>query len=207
MIAITDYGMGNLRSVQKALERLGAQAVITSEPAALEKADKVILPGVGAFGDAMGELQSRGLLEPLKRAAREKPFFGVCLGLQLLFTESEEGGLHEGLNLIPGRVVRFRPENLPGGQSPRLKVPHMGWNSIQIAQPSPLFQGLETGDFAYFVHSYYGRPEDSSVVAAWTHYGIPFASAIASGKIFATQFHPEKSQAVGLRMLENFINI
>ncbi|MBI2194113.1 MAG: imidazole glycerol phosphate synthase subunit HisH [Planctomycetes bacterium] len=205
MIAITDYGMGNLRSVQKALERLGARAVITGEATVLREADKVVLPGVGAFKDAMAELDARGLVPALREAARDKPFLGICLGLQLLFTESEEGGLHPGLDVLAGRIVRFPSASPSGGE--KLKVPHMGWNSLRFQGGSPLFSGLSNGVHAYFVHSYYAQPGDASVVTAWTDYGVTFASAVMRPPVYATQFHPEKSQAVGLRMLENFINL
>ena len=203
MIAITDYGMGNLRSVQKALERLGAEAVVTSEPGVIRDAEKVILPGVGAFKDAMDELDSRGLTDTVKQAAREKPFLGICLGLQLIFTESEEDGLHRGLDLLPGRIVRFQSEMLPDGQ--KRKVPHMGWNSVNFRQDLPLFAGLESGIYTYFVHSFYAAPDDEAVVAGATDYGVSFPSVVAKDNLFATQFHPEKSQAVGLQILTNFI--
>jgi glutamine amidotransferase len=205
MIAITDYGMGNLRSVQKALESLGAEAEITSDPDRISKADKIILPGVGAFKDAMDELAQRKLIEPIKEAASEKPFLGICLGLQLIFDESEEDGLHQGLGLFPGRVVRFTFEQ--NGAAPRLKIPHMGWNALEFKKDIPLFKGLESGIYTYFVHSFYAAPSSEDVIAATADYGNPFPAVVASDNVFATQFHPEKSQAVGLKMLENFIEI
>ena len=205
MIAITDYGMGNLRSVQKALESLGAQAEITSDPDKISSADKVILPGVGAFKDAMEELAERELIEPIKEAARKKPFLGICLGLQLIFDESEEDGLHQGLGLVQGRIVRFAFDQ--NGAQPKLKIPHMGWNALEIKKDIPLLKGLESGVYAYFVHSFYAAPGSEDVVAATADYGRPFPAVVASNNIFATQFHPEKSQAVGLKMLENFIAI
>jgi glutamine amidotransferase len=203
MIAITDYGMGNLRSVQKALESLGARSEITSDPDKISSADKVILPGVGAFKDAMDELAQRELIEPIKASAREKPFLGICLGLQLIFDESEEDGLHEGLGLVPGRVVRFAFEE--NGSAPKLKIPHMGWNALEFKNDIPLFKGLESGVYTYFVHSFYAAPVSEDVVAATADYGKPFPAVVARDNFFATQFHPEKSQAVGLKMLENFI--
>jgi glutamine amidotransferase len=205
VIAITDYGMGNLRSVQKALERLGGEAVVTSGPEAIDKADKVILPGVGAFKDAMDELRTRGLLEPVRNAALTKPFLGICLGLQLLFTESEEDGLHRGMGILSGRIVRFRSEQFPEGA--KRKVPHMGWNANHLRKDIPLFRGLADGVYTYFVHSYYACPDDESVIAATADYGAPFPSVVAKGSLFATQFHPEKSQSAGLRILQNFLDV
>ncbi|MDP6117800.1 MAG: imidazole glycerol phosphate synthase subunit HisH [Planctomycetota bacterium] len=205
MIAITDYGMGNLRSVQKALESLGAKAEITSDPQRIADADKVILPGVGAFEDAMDELAQRELIEPIKDAAREKPLLGICLGLQLIFDESEEDGLHQGLGLVPGRVVRFEFEQ--NGAEPKLKIPHMGWNALEFKKDIPLFKGIDSGVYTYFVHSFYAVPASDHVVAATADYGRPFAAVVASGNVYATQFHPEKSQAKGLKMLENFIGL
>jgi glutamine amidotransferase len=203
MIAIIDYGMGNLRSVQKGFERIGSDAVVTADPRVLLEADRVVLPGVGAFADCMHNLERGGFVEPLlKVIADGRPFLGICLGLQLLFSESEEFGRHRGLNLIPGRVVRFPEGMTEGGES--LKVPHMGWNQISFAVRSPLFAGIEEGTNVYFVHSYHVVPEDEKVVATTTQYGIDFCSSIWKDNIVATQFHPEKSQEVGLRMLANF---
>ncbi|HEX3657592.1 MAG TPA: imidazole glycerol phosphate synthase subunit HisH [Pirellulales bacterium] len=198
MIAIIDYGMGNLRSVQKGFEKVGHAAVITSDPAEVAKADKVVLPGVGAFADAMHELRSRKLIAPVRDAiASGKPFLGICLGLQLLFDAGYEDGRHEGLGVLAGEVVRFK---VP----PEYKVPHMGWNQLTLRQKAPLFAGLGDGTYVYFVHSYYVVPRDRQVIAAETNYPEPFCAAVFSGNIMATQFHPEKSQADGLRMLRNF---
>ncbi len=198
MIAIVDYGMGNLRSVQKAFARLGHQAVITSDPDQVAAAEKVVLPGVGAFADAMHNLRRAGLVEPLLEVIRqEKPFLGICLGLQLLFQESYEDGCHQGLGVLPGKVVRFQ---LP----PEYKVPHMGWNQLRIRRRTAMLEGVEEGTYVYFVHSYYVVPEDDEVVATTTDYGLEFVSMVARGRLQATQFHPEKSQQVGLAMLDRF---
>lgn len=198
MIAIIDYQMGNLRSVQKGFEKVGSQATITSDPEVLARADKVVLPGVGAFGDAMAELKRRELVEPIRQAvASGKPFLGICLGLQLLFDVGYEGGRFEGLGILPGEVVRFE---LPG----EFKVPHMGWNQLAIRRPAPLLAGLNDGVHCYFVHSYYVVPKDRDVVATETLYSAPFCSMVWRDNLFATQFHPEKSQRDGLRMLANF---
>ncbi|WP_243370167.1 imidazole glycerol phosphate synthase subunit HisH [Geotalea sp. SG265] len=206
MIAIIDYGMGNLRSVQKAFEKVGFEAAVTSEPKVVLEADKVVLPGVGAFADCMHNLEQGGFIEPiLKVIADGRPFLGICLGLQLLFTESEEFGIHKGLNVIPGRVLRF-PEGLAeNGEA--LKVPHMGWNQLTLCGDSPLFKGVEAGTNVYFVHSYFVKPDDESVVAAKTAYGMEFCSAIRRDNVMATQFHPEKSQEKGLQMLKNFAEL
>lgn len=203
MIAIIDYGMGNLRSVQKGFEQVGFPAEITSDPAALLGADKIVLPGVGAFRDCISNLEQGGFVEPiLKIIAEGRPFLGICLGLQLLFTESEEFGIHKGLGVIPGRVVRFSEGMVEQGE--KLPVPHMGWNQISLRQPSPLFDGIDNGSNVYFVHSYYVKPEDPTVVAATCNYGIEFCAAIRHDNVMATQFHPEKSQGIGLKMLKNF---
>jgi glutamine amidotransferase len=177
MIVILDYGMGNLRSVQKGFERLGFTARVTADPKDIECADKLVLPGVGAFRDCMANLEAGGFVEPIKRHVESgRPFLGICLGLQLLFTESEEFGRHRGLDIIPGRVVRFPAGMQQGGEA--LKVPHMGWNQIAIRRPAPIFKGVADGSSVYFVHSYYVVPEDESVVATVTDYGIPFCSGI-----------------------------
>jgi glutamine amidotransferase len=198
MLAIIDYQMGNLRSVQKGFEKVGHQAVITSDPDVLRRATKVVLPGVGAFGDAMAELRRRDLVEPIRDAIHAgKPFLGICLGLQLLFDKGHEGGEHQGLGVLPGKVVRFE---LPHDY----KVPHMGWNQLLIRRPAPILDGLGEGTHVYFVHSYYVVPEDASVVATETEYGQPFCSMVWRDNVYATQFHPEKSQADGLRILRNF---
>jgi glutamine amidotransferase len=198
MIAIIDYQMGNLRSVQKALERVGHPAVITSDPKEIGAADRVILPGVGAFEDAIAELRRRDLVGVIKDVvAADKPFLGICLGLQLLFDVGYENGVHEGLGIVPGECVRFE---LPI----TYKVPHMGWNGLQIRRPAPMLEGVADGTNFYFVHSYYVKPRNPEVIAAETDYGGSFCSMIWRGNLFATQFHPEKSQADGLRLLKNF---
>ncbi len=199
MIAIIDFGMGNLRSVQKAIEAVGSSAEITSDPERIRRASKVVLPGVGAFADAMAELRRTGLGEAFREAVRQgKPCLGVCLGLQLLFDVSFEDGEYAGLGLIPGRVVRFSPR-------PGLKVPHMGWNTLRIRRPAPLLAGLDDSSSVYFVHSYYAQPEDPGVVAAEADYPDPFAAIVWRDNLTACQFHPEKSQAVGLAMYANFV--
>lgn len=201
MIAIIDYGMGNLRSVQKGFEKVGHAATITNDPSVIRDAAKVILPGVGAFPDAMQELRRRELVEPIRQAIdSSKPFLGICLGLQLLFDVGWEGGRHEGLGVLRGEVVRFE---LPQ----EFKVPHMGWNQLAIRRPAPLLAGLADGVHVYFVHSYYVVPGDREVIAAETSYHQPFTSMIWRDNLFATQFHPEKSQADGLRMLKNFAEL
>ncbi|ABA89922.1 imidazoleglycerol-phosphate synthase, glutamine amidotransferase subunit [Syntrophotalea carbinolica DSM 2380] len=203
MIVIIDYGMGNLRSVQKGFEKVGYSARVTDDPAVVAQADKLVLPGVGAFRDCMDQLTAGGFVEPILRHVESgRPFLGICLGLQLLFTESEEFGHHQGLNIIPGRVVRFPGDMQEQGEV--LKVPHMGWNQIDIQRPAPIFQGLDSGESVYFVHSYYVVPEDASVVAATADYGRTFCAAVWRDNVMATQFHPEKSQQVGLRILKNF---
>jgi len=201
MIAIIDYGMGNLRSVQKGFERVGFPSRMTSDPQQVAESSHLVLPGVGAFGDAMEELRRRGLVEPIREAIeKEKPFLGICLGLQLLFDRSYEDGAHEGLGILPGEVVRF-------DLSAEYAVPHMGWNQLHIRRPNALLVSVEEGAYVYFVHSYYVVPKDNSVIATETDYGEMFCSSIARGRLFAVQFHPEKSQAVGLRMLENFARL
>jgi glutamine amidotransferase len=197
MIAIIDYGAGNLRSVSNAITRLGYPAVITSRPEDILNAQAVIFPGVGAGGDTMASLKKLGLTEIIQRlVAENRPLFGICIGLQVLFTGTEEGGWHECLNIVPGKVKR-----LPPG----LKIPHMGWNQVKQKFSHPLFEGIADGSEFYFVHSYFGEPEDRSVIAAETNYGINFCSAIARGRMVATQFHPERSGDLGLRIYENFL--
>lgn len=203
MIAIIDYGMGNLRSVQKGFEKVGFEAVVTADPKVVLEADKIVLPGVGAFRDCIRNLEEGGFVEPILRVIAEgRPFLGICLGLQLLFTESEEFGLHRGLDIIPGRVVRFPEGMTENGE--KLAVPHMGWNQLSIKSGSPLFAGIPDGTNVYFVHSYYVKPDDSAVVATTTDYGMEFCSSICRDNVMATQFHPEKSQEQGLNILKNF---
>ena len=201
MLALIDYGSGNLRSAEKALARVGAAVRIVDQPADILAADAVVLPGVGAFGDCVKNLTQLGLDVAIRQFIRTgKPFLGICVGLQMLFESGAESPGVAGLGILPGSVPRF----VGGG----LKVPHMGWNRLRFRQPAcPLFAGIADGSFVYFVHSYYGAPRQDSVVAATTEYGIEFASVIWSGNVFATQFHPEKSQAVGLQMLENFVRM
>ncbi|MCC7475414.1 MAG: imidazole glycerol phosphate synthase subunit HisH [Pirellulales bacterium] len=201
MLIIIDYGMGNLRSVQKAFERVGHSAVISSDPGEVARASRIVLPGVGAFRDAIGALRERQLIEPIRAAIGEgKPFLGICLGLQLLFDKSYEDGEYEGLGIIPGEVVRF---DLPR----EFKVPHMGWNQVHLTGRVPIFAGVEEGAYFYFVHSYYVVPRDSAVIATETDYSRPFCSSIWRDRLFAVQFHPEKSQSAGLRLLKNFAEL
>lgn len=198
MIHIVDYGMGNLRSVQKAFEKLGIEARICTSGQELAGAEKMVLPGVGAFRDAIAELKKKDMVSPLSdHVAANKPFLGICLGQQLLFDVSYEDGEFEGLGFVSGKVVRFEPQ-------PDLKIPHMGWNSLEFGQPSPLFEGIPEKSYVYFVHSYHTVPDDASVVAARTGHGSPFVSSIIKDNLFATQFHPEKSQKIGLKLLQNF---
>ena len=198
MIAIVDYGMGNLRSVQKGLERVGFDAVVTHDLAQIDAARGVVLPGVGAFSACMKNLGRFGLIEPMRAIIRgHKPFLGICLGFQLLFSESEEFGQQKGLDLFSGKVIGFRAHQ-------DLKVPHMGWNRIDKQKHTPFLDGIATGDYVYFVHSFYVVPADSTIVATTTDYGSPFVSSIATDRLFACQFHPEKSQELGLRILANF---
>jgi len=201
MIAIIDYEMGNLRSVQKAFERVGHTATITSDPAELAGAEKLVLPGVGAFRDAIAALRERKLVEPVRAAvAAGKPFLGICLGLQLLFDKSYEDGQYEGLGIVPGEVVRFQ---VPAAY----KVPHMGWNQLHFRRRPPIFASVEEGAHFYFVHSYYVVPRDESVIATETDYSQSFCSSIWQDNLFAVQFHPEKSQDAGLRVLKNFAEL
>ncbi len=200
-IAIIDYGMGNLRSVQKAFEKVGHAAVVTSDPAVVAKAAKVVLPGVGAFEDAVHELKVRNLVRPVLAAIESgKPFLGICLGLQLLFDVGYENGRHEGLGVLRGEVVRF---DLPEGYS----VPHMGWNQLEIAHCAPVLKDIDPGTYVYFVHSYYVVPQDAGVIATTTDYGGPFCSMVWRDNVFASQFHPEKSQSQGLKILRNFASL
>jgi len=196
MIAIIDYGMGNLRSVEKGFLKVGADARVVTEPRAIDDARAVVLPGVGAFRDCMKNLSGMSLTGPVVRSIEKgKPYLGICLGLQLLFSESEEFGTYKGLDIIKGKVRKFRTD---------LKVPHMGWNNVKLLRRPPVFEGIKDESFFYFVHSFYVDPEDPDVVAATTDYGITFTSMIWKDNIFATQFHPEKSQEMGLMILKNF---
>jgi glutamine amidotransferase len=198
-IVIVDYGMGNLRNVQKAFEHIGVMPRVSSQAADLVEADGLVLPGVGAFGDAMANLRELGLDVLLRGLVSDgKPLLGICLGLQLLFQESEEMGVHRGLGVLPGKVVRF---------AEGLKVPHIGWNQLQLSEngkQSVLLDGIPDGSYAYFVHSYYVAPEDPACALATTDYGLDFVSVVGQGRVFGAQPHPEKSQEVGLRILRNF---
>jgi len=204
MINIIDYEMGNLRSVEKAFEKLGFAARVSADPKDITTADKVVLPGVGAFRDCIGNLRSGGFVEPLlAHVAAGKPLLGICVGMQMLFDESEEFGRHQGLGLIPGKVLRFPAGMEEGGE--RLKVPHMGWNNLKLQKPSPLLKGIADGCFVYFVHSYYCAAENPADVAASCRYGeVEFCASVWHDNILATQFHPEKSQAIGLQIFRNF---
>lgn len=207
VVAVVDYGMGNLRSVAKALEHeapAGTHIQVTADPAAVARADRVVVPGQGAMPDCMRELADRGLREAVIRAAADKPFLGICVGLQMLFGHAEEGDV-TGLEILPGRVPRFPAAAMVAPDGSRLKVPHMGWNQVQQVETHPLWSGIEDGARFYFVHSYYVEPASPEVIAGSTVYGIPFTSAIARDNIFAVQFHPEKSAQAGLRLLSNFL--
>jgi imidazole glycerol-phosphate synthase subunit HisH len=201
MIALVDYGMGNLRSVEKALARVGADVRIVSDRKSVLAADALVLPGVGAFGDCMANLEKIGLVEAIREfIATKKPFLGICLGFQALFESSEEAPGVKGFALFPGTVPRFAANGL--------KVPHMGWNQLRIREGNcPLLKGVADNSYVYFVHSYYCKPTNASVVCGTTDYGIEFCSMLWAENVFATQFHPEKSQAVGLKMLENFVRL
>ncbi|NWF56152.1 MAG: imidazole glycerol phosphate synthase subunit HisH [Syntrophaceae bacterium] len=206
MIAIVDYGMGNLRSVSKALEKVGFPGVVTQDGSVIEKADGLVVPGVGAFKKAMENLENLRLVDPiLAFIGRGKPFLGICLGLQLLFSESEEFSLSKGLDVFRGKVIRF-PFSIPGAPLAKdaLKVPHMGWNSVRIVKSVPALDGIREGTHFYFVHSYFPVPADPGIVATKTDYGGEFVSSVGKGNLFACQFHPEKSQSAGLRILANF---
>jgi glutamine amidotransferase len=206
VIAIIDYGMGNLRSVQKGLERVGGFAEVVSTPEPIEAADKIVLPGVGAFGDAMNHLQERNLIDAIQQAVTKgKPFLGICLGLQLLFETSYEEGRFQGLGIVPGEVVRFDFND--AAQHRDLKIPHMGWNQVRFPQSCPLVEGVDDGSYFYFVHSYHVVPTQQDVIAGVCDYGGDFTAMIWQDNVFATQFHPEKSQAIGLRILENFARL
>ncbi len=201
MTAIIDYGAGNLHSVKNALDFLGEENIVTNDPEVIRSADRVILPGVGAFGDAMECMEKAGLVDVVKDAAQSgKPFLGICLGLQLLFESSEEKDGVEGLGIFKGRVVRIP-------QAEGLKIPHMGWNSLEIPKKSKILCGLGENPFVYFVHSYYILPEDEGDVSAYTTYGSRLGIAVERGNVFATQFHPEKSGEIGMKILKNFISL
>jgi imidazole glycerol-phosphate synthase subunit HisH len=205
-VAVIDYGMGNLHSIAKALQHAdpAAEVLVTAEPARILAADRVVFPGVGAIRDCMHALGQLGLVPVIRTAAATKPLLGICLGMQALLEESEENGGTRCLGLIPGRVVRF-PEPLTDASGVPLKVPHMGWNRVHPASPHPIWEGIEADRWFYFVHSYHAVPADARAVAARTDYPTAFASAIAAGNVVAVQFHPEKSQADGLRLLANFL--
>lgn len=201
MIGIIDYDAGNIKSVEKALQYLGQETVVSRDPQVLLKADKVILPGVGSFGDAMENLKKYGLV-PVIHEIVEKgtPFLGICLGLQLLFESSDETPGVKGLGILKGKILRIPP-------SPGLKIPHMGWNSLEIKPDTRLFAGISNGAYVYFVHSYYLKAEDPKIVAATTEYSTHIHAAVEQGNVFACQFHPEKSSEVGLQILKNFISL
>jgi glutamine amidotransferase len=203
-IGVVDYGMGNLRSVSKALESLGFPTVVSGEGAVLSACRGIVFPGVGAFRDCMGNVARQGLLPFLREyLASDRPFLGICVGMQLLFTESEEFGRHEGIGFFPGKVVRFPADmHAPGGDV--LKVPHMGWNAVEMLSDHPVLGGIPSGTYFYFVHSYFAVPEDPADASGRTEYGVSFTAAVGRGNRFAVQFHPEKSQSAGLRLLGNF---
>ena len=204
MIGVIDYEIGNLRSVQRALEHVGGHVALVRTPDELARADKIVLPGVAAFRDAMDQLSRQELLDPLVAAIEAgTPYLGFCLGLQLLFDVSHEDGHHAGLGVLGGEVVRFDLAEI----DPSLSVPHMGWNGITWDRPVPMLEGIEPGAYVYFAHSYYVVPTDESVIATTTEYGRPFTSSVWRDNVFATQFHPEKSQAVGLKLLETFVRL
>lgn len=222
-IIMIDYGASNIRSAQKAFEHIGADVQLTNDPETVRQADKLVLPGVGAFGSGMAGLRRHHLPEAIQESVqRGVPFLGICVGMQLMFSEGHEMGVHQGLNLLEGKVVRF-PEKLSmaNGQrsmvneadsidkrqasSVNLKVPHMGWNQLEPAWENPLLDNVQMGDYTYFVHSYYCDSENPTAVLAWTDYGFPFASVVAKDNIYGLQFHPEKSQSVGLTILRNFV--
>ena len=199
MIAVINYGAGNIRSVSKALEKVGAQVRVTEDPKTIDEADKIVLPGVGAFGKAVEAIQSRNLVEPLVRSIeKNKPFLGICLGMHMLFQSSEENPETEGFSILKGKVVRF-----PAGD----KVPHLGWNQVHQKKDSPLWKDIPDQSFYYFAHSYFVQPENSGVIAGETEYDITFTSSIWKENLFGVQFHPEKSQKWGLKILRNFVQL
>ena len=196
MIAIIDYGMGNLRSVEKGFLKVGVDAKVVSDPRSVNDAEAIVLPGVGAFRDCMKNLDRMKLIEPILKSVRNgKPYLGICLGLQMLFTESEEFGVYKGLDVLKGKVVRFQVD---------LKVPHMGWNTVRLLGKPPIFDDIKDESYFYFVHSYYVAPDDEGIIAGTTDYGMTFTSMVWKDNIIATQFHPEKSQETGLKILKNF---
>ncbi len=197
-VVVVDYGAGNLRSVARAVEHAGVQPEVTADPRALETADAIVVPGVGAAADTMRNLERSGLVEPLREyIAADRPFLGVCMGLQALLTVSEEGGSHPCMDIVAGTVRRFK--------SGTLKIPHMGWNSVEQVGEHPVFAGIPDGSYFYFVHSYYADPEDAALTIGRTEYGVTFTAAIARDNLVATQFHPEKSGPMGLRLYRNFL--
>lgn len=205
-IAVIDYGMGNLRSVSKAIEHVAPQleVTVTGDPEVVMRASRVVFPGQGAMPDCMREMDARGLREAIVAAARSKPFLGICIGLQMLFDSSEEGDV-AGLGLLRGKVRRFPHDAMVDAGGNKLKVPHMGWNEVHQSMQHPLWAGIATGSRFYFVHSYYAEPADPQLIAGYSLYPFSFSCAVASGNIFAVQFHPEKSHTAGLRMLANFV--
>jgi len=199
MITIIDYGMGNLHSVARGLEKAGGTVKVSAEAADLDAAEGIILPGVGAFEKGIRNLEKLDILPLLKaRIAAGVPFLGICLGMQMLFTESDENGLHQGLDLVPGRVIRFEGD---------MKIPQMGWNQVALQKDTPLYQGVPDNSYFYFVHSYYCVPADPTDTLGATDYGVTFASAVARDNVYGTQFHPEKSQTLGIKMLTNFVKM
>jgi glutamine amidotransferase len=219
MLCIIDYGIGNLRSIEKALDAVGADVVRSDDPEDIQRADRVVLPGVGAFGACAGEITRRGLIEPIHEAVKAgKPFLGVCIGMQLLFDASEEMGVHRGLGILPGRIVRFQPhykpapvlavgeaDNMPDKKS--LKIPHMGWNTVTPLRNDPFLAGLPDSAYFYFVHSYYAMPGDPSDVLCETEYGVSFPAIVQRNNVYGVQFHPEKSHDNGLAILKNFAHL
>ena len=206
-VAVIDYGMGNLHSVAKALERAAPQARIqvTNDPKVVAEADRVVFPGQGAMPDCMRELDARGLRPALLQAAKNKPFLGLCIGLQMLFDHSDEGNV-DGLGILPGKVVRFAAADMVDGAGQKLKVPHMGWNQVWQSHPHPLWAGIDDGARFYFVHSYYAVVQNRNNISGWAKYPNEFTCAVEQGNLFAVQFHPEKSQTAGLQLLANFAN-
>ena len=205
LVVVVDYGMGNLRSVEKALAHVGMADIVkvSGHPEDIEKADKIVFPGQGAMPDCMKELASRRLIEPIRAASTEKPFLGICIGLQLLFERSEEGCV-DGLGLLPGEVQKFSSNKLDD-RGAKFKVPHMGWNTVDIRQAHPIFEGIDSDEYFYFVHSYFVEPVNSQIIVGKTGYINNFTSAVAHKNIVAVQFHPEKSQQAGLKILANFL--